>query len=218
MERTIMIAIPCMDQVPAPFAQCLAMIRKGENKAAVAFQMGSLIYTSRNNLAVKAVEMESDYTLWLDSDMVFNQNIMLDMIKTLEENDLDILTGLYFRRVPPFSPTLFKKLQMTEKGCEWEDYTDLPEELFEVAGCGFGCVLMKTSILAEVQLEFGNMFAPIANVGEDLSFCWRARELGYKIICDPSIKLGHVGYQVINERFYESYQMMARRKEEAKDV
>ena len=35
------------------------------------------------------------------------------------------------------------------------------------------------------------MFAPINGVGEDLSFCWRARQCGYKIWCDPSIALGH---------------------------
>ena len=60
----ILIAIPCMDQVPAPFAQSLAMIRKGENSCAVAFQMGSLIYTSRNNLAKKAIE-DADLVLFV---------------------------------------------------------------------------------------------------------------------------------------------------------
>ena len=62
----ILIAIPCMDQVPAPFAQSLAMIQKTEDNVACAFQMGSLIYTSRNNLALQAMKAEFDYMLWPD--------------------------------------------------------------------------------------------------------------------------------------------------------
>ena len=104
----ILIAIPCMDQVPAPFAQSLAMIRKPDNdQVACAFQMGSLIYTSRNNLALQAMQLEMDYVLWLDSDMVFPQNLLVDMKQTMDEKGLDFLSGLYFRRVPPFTPVLF---------------------------------------------------------------------------------------------------------------
>ena len=72
----IMIAVPCMDQVPAPFAQSLAMIRKPDDDVACSFQMGSLIYTSRNNLALQAMRAEFDYMLWLDSDMVFQQDLL----------------------------------------------------------------------------------------------------------------------------------------------
>ena len=68
----IFIAVPCMDQVPARFAQSLAMLKK-VGECAVGFQIGSLIYTSRNDLASKAIEMDADFVLWLDSDMVFNR-------------------------------------------------------------------------------------------------------------------------------------------------
>ena len=206
MEPKIMIAVPCMDQVPTPFCQSMSMIQK-VGETAVAYQMGSLIYTSRNELAAKAVQIGADYVFWLDSDMVFEADTLRRMYKTLTENNLDILTGLYFRRVPPYSPVLFDKLEMTDKGCEWTDWKDkpLPEGLFEVGGCGFGCVLMKTDVFFDVQGKFQDMFGPINRVGEDLSFCWRARECGYKIICDPSIICGHVGYAIIDERFYQEY-------------
>ena len=202
----ILIAIPCMDQVPAPFAQSLAMIQKTEDNVACAFQMGSLIYTSRNNLALQAMKTEFDYMLWLDSDMVFQQDLLIRMKQTMDENGLDFLTGLYFRRVPPFTPVLFDQLDIAEDGsCTWTDWKDVPEGLFKIGGCGFGCVLIKTDVLFDVQAKFGEMFNPIANMGEDLSFCWRARQCGYDIWCDPSLVCGHVGYTVINDKFYESY-------------
>lgn len=202
----ILIAIPCMDQVPAPFAQSLAMIQKTDDNVACAFQMGSLIYTSRNNLSLQAIKGEFDYMLWLDSDMVFQQDLLIRMKQTMDEKGLDFLTGLYFRRVPPFTPVLFNKLDIDENGaCTWTDWKDVPEGLFKVGGCGFGCVLIKTDVLFDVQAKFGELFNPIANMGEDLSFCWRARQCGYDIWCDPSLVCGHVGYTVINDKFYESY-------------
>ena len=211
----ILIAVPCMDQVPAPFAQSLAMIRKPEgDEVACAFQMGSLIYTSRNNLALQAISSEFDYVLWLDSDMVFQQDLLIRLKDTLEKNDLDFVTGLYFRRVPPFTPVIFDKLEIIDEQCTWTDWKEPPAELFKVGGCGFGCALMKSDVLWDVQTEFGEMkeeytalamFNPISNMGEDLSFCWRARACGYEIWCDPSIVCGHVGYTIINDKFYNSY-------------
>ncbi len=210
----ILIAVPCMDQVPAPFAQSLAMIQKTEDNVACSFQMGSLIYTSRNNLALQAMKAEFDYMLWLDSDMVFQQDLLVQMKQTMDERGLDFLTGLYFRRVPPFTPVLFDQLDIDENGiCTWTDFKDVPEGLFKVGGCGFGCVLIKTDVLFDVQAKFGEMFNPIANMGEDLSFCWRARQCGYDIWCDPSMILGHVGYSVITDKFYQSYRSVHPEKE-----
>lgn len=198
----ILIAIPCMDQVPAYFMQSLATLRK-VGECSVATQIGSLIYTSRNKLAERAIQMEADYVLWLDSDMVFQPDLLERMMDRLQKDNLDILTGLYFRRVRPFTPVLFNKLEMVGNVCNWSEFHELPDEPFEVGGCGFGCVLMNTGVFLDVQGKFGNMFGPIGNTGEDLAFCWRARECGYKIICDPSIECGHVSHIVINREFYE---------------
>ena len=201
----VLIAVPCMDQVPARFAQSLAMLRK-VGDCALAFQMGSLIYTSRNNLAQQAIQQEADYVLWLDSDMVFGPDLLERMFNTLKEHpEIDILTGLYFRRVPPYSPVLFDRLEMHGTICSWSEFKEIPEGIFEVGGCGFGCVLMKTDPFFDVQVKHGNMFAPIANTGEDLAFCWRARDCGYKIHCDPSIVCGHVGNYIVDDKFFTSY-------------
>lgn len=201
----ILIAVPCMDQVPFTFAQSLSTLEKiGECK--LAMKSGSLIYTSRNSLAMMAIQMDADFVFWLDSDMVFKSDTLARMMDTLKKNDLDILTGLYFRRVPPYSPVLFDKLEQNGEITEFSEFNKIPDELFEVGGCGFGCVLMKTDVFFDVQSKFGNMFAPRGNNGEDVAFCIRARECGYKIYCDPSIVCGHVGYSVIDDQFYRVFQ------------
>ena len=203
----ILIAVPCMDQVPAVFCQSLRML-KTPSDCSLAMQMGSLIYVSRNNLATKAIQADVDYVFWLDSDMVFEPDTLLRMLDVMQKNDLDILSGLYFRRVPPYTPVLFDKLEMVQDSMfEWSEFQEIPDTLFEVGGCGFGCVLMKADPFFDVQSRFGNMFAPIGNTGEDLAFCWRARQCGFKVWCDPSIICGHVGYVISDEKRYEAYKM-----------
>ena len=201
-----LIAVPCMDQVAAPFAQNLAaMEKKGE--VFVSFLIGSLIYESRNTLAKQAIATKADYVMWLDSDMTFAPDTMTRLQQHMEEGK-DIVTGLYFRRRPPFSPVLFKTLErIDEDSARHENYDDYPDNsLFEIGGCGFGCVMTRTSVLEDVFLNYHKCFDPVCSIGEDLAFCLRARELGYKIYCDSTIKCGHVGQLVVDESVYRSIQ------------
>lgn len=198
----ILIAVPCMDSVPAQFAQSLSVLDK-VGECGIAFQIGSLIYTSRNKLAMIAIEKEVDYVLWLDSDMVFPRDVLKRLLENKDKGD--IITGMYFRRVEPYHPCVFSKLEVNDQGGATEDALEIPDDVFEVEGCGFGCVLVPTQVFIDCLVKYGDMFSPIASVGEDLSFCWRARQLGYKIVCDPSIPLGHVGHYTVDRGFYEAY-------------
>lgn len=200
-----LIAIPCFDHVPAKFCASLAML-KHVGSCRIAMQPGSLIYTARQTLAAFATSLGTDYIAWFDSDMVFPPDTLERLFDTMDRTGADMVTGLYFRRVPPYSPVLFDKLDIDPEtgSCAWSGPEEIPAEPFEVAACGFGCVLMKTDVCRAVQVEFDSMFAPIANNGEDIAFCWRARQCGYKIICDPAIELGHVGQIAVNRAFYEN--------------
>ena len=198
-----LIAVPCMDMVAAPFAQSLATLDK-EGECLVSFLIGSLIYESRNNLAKQAITYNCDYVLWLDSDMAFDRDVLTRMLRHMESGK-DIVTGLYFRRRPPFTPVLFKELNFEEGNLKWEGYDDYPEdEPFEVAGAGFGCLMLKKDVLLDVLLNYQTFFNPMEHAGEDIAFCVRARELGYKIWCDPTIKLGHIGAQIFDEQVFKA--------------
>lgn len=207
--RKILIAVPCMDQVPAQFANSLAQLTSygiEDTEIAIRFNLGSLIYTSRNQLAGMSLDDEADLVMWFDSDMVFNPSTLLRLLKDIDDG-ADFVTGVYYRRTAPFSPTLFKSLEIDEyNNATWEDYSEFPEDdLFEVAGCGFGCVLMKADMFRKVYKKFGRLFSPIGEVGEDLSFCWRARQCGYKLMCDPTVPLGHVAHTMVTKDFYSNY-------------
>lgn len=197
----VLIAVPCMEQVAAEFAQSLATLNK-RGECAVSFVIGSLIYDSRNKLAKQALAMGADVLVFFDSDMTFSADTLERLLKHIED-DKDIVSGLYFKRRPPYTPVLYKSLEANGKA---EDFVDYPQNsLFKVEGCGFGCVAINTKVLYEIALSCGNWFEPLEHYGEDLSFCYRAKQRGIDIYCDSSIKLGHIGHAVITE---EAYQML----------
>ena len=203
----IFIAVPSLDTGPALFCQSLALLQRAGDTM-IGFEVGSLVYNARNNLARQAIKAEADYVLWLDSDMVFSPDLLQRMMKVSKENDIDFLTGLCFRRKPPYTPTLFDKLERLENGAG-ASYTALmsvPEGRFKVGGCGFAGVLMTADVILSVSAKFGGrMFDPLPGFGEDVAFCWRARQCGYDIWCDSEIELGHVGNCIVTRKYFEAY-------------
>ncbi len=194
----ILICVPSMDMVAAGFAQSLAMLQKGGNETAIMFQVGSLIYEARNKLAKQAIKMGAEWTMWFDSDMIFQPDTMLKLL----EHNAPMVSGAYFRRSPPYHLVAFDECDT--KNRKWSDLK-LPTETVKCGGVGFGCVLVKTDVLFDVAAKFKTWFEPMNGFGEDLSFCWRARDCGYDILLDPKISCGHVGNIVVNESFYKAY-------------
>ena len=203
----VFIAIPSMDTLPALFCQSLALLKRSGDTM-VGFEVGSLVYNARNNLARQAIKAEADWVLWLDSDMVFSPDLLQRMMKVCTENDIDFLTALCFRRKPPYTPCLFDKLERLpdDKGASYTALMSVPDGRFKVGGCGFAGVLMSTDVLMSVASKFnGRMFDPLPGFGEDVSFCWRARQCGYEIWCDSSIEMGHVGNCVVTRGYFEAF-------------
>lgn len=201
----VFIAVPSMDTIPALFAQSLALLQR-DCEVQIGWEVGSLVYHARNNLARQALKTDADYVLWLDSDMVFAPNTLIRMLKVCNDNDIDFLTAVCFRRKPPYTPCLFDRLEKVEKGASYTALLSVPDGLFQVGGCGFAGVLMRSDVLLSVQSRFeGRMFDPMDGFGEDVSFCWRARQCGYDIWCDSSIEFGHVGNCIVTRGYFEAY-------------
>ena len=72
-------------------------------------------------------------------------------------------------------------------------------------GCGLAGVLMKTDVLAEIVNKGVMPFSPIYGLGEDLSFCVRARNCGYKIWCDPKLQIGHKAATIVTRDTFKAY-------------
>lgn len=193
------IAIPCMDMVHTQFMKSVVGMRlSGEVR--YFFGQSSLVYDSRNQLSRQALEWGADNILWLDSDMIFEPDMFEKMIKHMESG-IEFVTGLYVTRKSPIKPVVYESIGET-----WdsqlavvpyaEPVKNIPDELFEIDGCGFGGVMVSARVVSHIYQLFGLPFSPQDGFGEDLSFCRRVKEIGVPMYCDPSIKMGHVGQHV----------------------
>lgn len=158
----------------------------------VKFAIGYQVDHARNLLAEYAIKNDFDRILWIDSDMAFPPDLLERLSEDLK--DWDAVTGLYFKRMFPTEPVIYKRVS-TEPIAE--AYLDYPKEsIFPVKGCGFGGILMKTDLLKDMTEP---PFTPFPNVSEDLSFCLRMKG---KLACDSRVKLGHIGLSVYSEQLY----------------
>lgn len=200
-----LVAIPCMDMVHTDFLRSVVgMERSGEVR--FGFAQSSLVYDGRNALSNMAIEEGYDRVLWLDSDMEFDEHLFRRLSEHLDLGK-DMITGVYFSRKPPLRPVVYKAIYLRRQNelpePVAESFEDYPKDsVFQVAGCGFGAVMMTTELLRKVRDAYGLPFFPVSGFGEDLAFCLRAAELGATIWCDSSIKLGHVGLAVYDEELY----------------
>ena len=187
----LLIAIPAFDNIPTRFAECLtALVQRLDRDGVpvdVKFLTGTLVYAARDKLALHAIQNDYTHVLWLDSDMIFDDELLYD----LQFSHKDFVSGIARSRRPPYCSCLFSDLSTIQR---IEDY---PNDTFRVAGCGFACVLIKTEILKAVRERYYTCFLPLSDLGEDLAFCKRASECGYAIWAEPAVKVGHIGQIVI---------------------
>lgn len=195
--KKILVAVPTLNKVDVKFVASWANIVYGHGIEDVVchpqFVVDSMTYTARINLAEIAVNGDFDYVLWMDSDMVIPQDALKKMLKA----DKEMVTGLYFQRRGDHAPVIYSKVDEKER-IVCEDYPK--DKLFQIAACGFGCVLMKTDVIRIVARASGGLtFQPYDGIGEDLSFCYRWGKAWGEIWCDPTIKCGHIGEYVFTE-------------------
>jgi GT2 family glycosyltransferase len=143
-------------------------------------------------------QIEYDYIMWIDSDVVF-QPIQFEK---LLKRDLDIVGGMYlmdnathYAAVKDWDVNFFRRngsFQFLSK----EDIQGQTEPL-EVAYTGFGFLLIKKGIFERISYpwfepqmtDMGNGIFDFAS--EDVSFCIKARNAGFKIYVDPTVIVGH---------------------------
>jgi hypothetical protein len=188
------ILVPCRDMLHAAFSKCLIELVKlntmNNLDTHVVYDASTVLLTQRERLALEAQNIGAEYMLWLDSDMVFPATTALRLMAHNE----DIVAANYIRR------------QLPAKGVAYETIGDwqnpLPfvpqDDLVPVEGIGMGCMLMKTSILAEIPqpwFEFG--WTPESNdhLGEDMILCQKMAKRGYTVKVDTqlSMEMRHLG-------------------------
>lgn len=132
---------------------------------------------------------------WIDSDISWDVE---DFVR-IYESDKDIISGLYQTHPNGTVAVAFE----TKAGSGLprkvnESEFILWNELVEAWGVGFGFVAMKQGVFEKISrpwFEIQKIRWPEhefdTNVGEDYSWCIKAREAGFKILVDPNVKVLH---------------------------
>lgn len=211
-----LVAIPCMDMIHTKFIDALITSLMYADAYDIRFGASSLVYDTRNSFITQAIDQEYDRILWIDSDMTFAAEDVAYLSQDLD-NGYDFVTGLCFKRRPPYTPCIFQSLELNTldnglKVPRAKVYEDYPKDkLFEVAACGAGMMMTSVSGLNRVAEQYGRwLFMPISGFGEDLSFCYRLKMAGERIYCDSRTEIGHVGDYVYDARMYERHRKETR--------
>ena len=182
----LLIAVPSTGLMAADFVKSLIQLTEHLQREGIAHHVeitaGTLVYLARNSLACKAINENFTHLLFLDSDMVFHETIVEDLLFCGK----DFVCGAFQSRRPPYGSCIFKSLKPVERVKEYGI------EPFRVAGCGMACTIISTEVLKQVQTKYGACFQPTPEFGEDLAFCWRAAESGAELWCEPTARVGHI--------------------------
>lgn len=153
---------------------------------------GTLIANQRAELSLDAMREGCSHILFIDSDMRFPQ----DMISRLLAHDVDIVATNCARRRMPTGPTA----QIYKENGERELVWTMPDStgLQEVGSVGMGVMLIKAGVfkaLSEPWYETPWRTDKRGYIGEDVFFCNKARDAGFKIWIDHDVskEIGHVG-------------------------
>lgn len=192
-NKKLSILVPTRDVVHTHFAFSLSQLYKTTSDVIdtyLFFDSSSILLNQREKLIEEAKLINSDYVLWLDSDMVLPSTTA---IRLLEHNQ-DIVGCNYLKRTKPLKPVAYKNIG------DWDSFLPLTieENLVEVEGVGMGCILMKTEIFNKIRkpyFEFTYNEKSDDWLGEDFNLLKKLREVGYKVYIDTllSSEIKHMG-------------------------
>lgn len=148
-----------------------------------------------DNVNASIAEMNGDWIWLLADDHAFPPDTLMRLL----DCDVDIVVPVCFKRTPPFHPVLYRSAgTKTWAGMDypaWEPVhmDELPAEgLATVDAAGGAGMLIREHVLQDIgEPWFEN--TPGAFVNEDVLFCMKAREAGYKIHVAVDVYLGHLG-------------------------
>lgn len=128
----------------------------------------------------------SEHLLMIDVDIVFTPEDVEKIEKHLDSG-LDIVGGIYLIGKPPKDPCIFERLEGDYK------LTPLKEGLNEIDAIGTGFLGINANVIENMpDNPFSYLKEGEITHGEDISFCHRAKQQGFKIWADSEVKLGHL--------------------------
>lgn len=184
--KKILIAVPTAKYVETEtFKSIYDLEVPVDCKTELQFFYGYNIDQIRNLIASWAERY--DYLLAVDSDIMLPNDALKKMLK----HDVDVVSGMYIQRIPN---THSLELYGPAGRLSYNEVKD--KGLMEIVSCGFGCVLVKSEVFKAVGYPYFVYHSALDHkdtISEDTDFCKKARDKGFKVWVDTSIKCPHKG-------------------------
>jgi len=171
---------------------------------------------NRSMIVERFLESDFDYLMMIDCGVVPPQNILnlvtcdvpivsplvhafqnvgivplaLKEPKPHKDEDEDFLS-----RAMGITPTLTCEKELKYGVMGESEGEKINEGLVEVDATGTGCLLIKRQVLEDLKPAFWDIFDPETGkriMGQDLNFCYRAKELGYKTYVHFGYRASHI--------------------------
>jgi len=153
----------------------------------------TLVQKARRSGIDIALREDSDYLMFIDSDMKFGA---MDIYRLLSY-DKDMIGAMTHRRKPPYQPCIFKYNKKIDHYEFIEDIT-YKEGLIKVDAMGMAFTLIKTKVLKALPepataCEFTIHPKTRGIVGEDINLCKHIKKAGFNIWVDTTFEVDHIG-------------------------
>lgn len=165
----------------------------------------------RNDIVEQALRNGCTHLLMMDTDQTYPPDTI---VKLMNNCDKDVVGGMVCKRYPNFDPILMRGSIGKYRYVSSEEIDD-SDGLIEVDATGTGCIMFKTDIFFKLEKPWFEMTTTKEGkpVGEDICFCSKLRNAGYKIYVDTTLRVGHLSTVEITYDFYKFWKI----KEELKN-
>lgn len=205
--------------------------RHGKHWDAICQSKGPYIPLARNEIVDTFLSQRfSHWLLFLDNDVVFPPETIETLLSLADPVNVPILGGLYLTPLnrDPDNPHAMEYLPTWTHDAGWERApvlaVDFDEPLMPLHTCGMGCTLIHRSVLETMRdahddrdpwkwydhdlREAGKKRDDgekrFDRCGEDITFCCRARDLGFTIWGTPKVRCGHIKSHVLHPLSYRT--------------
>lgn len=212
MNKKVSIAIPVAESIPAITLQTmLGVVNYSAINGIQIIDIGvthrQMIDDARNGLVESFLASNTEWLFWMDSDMTFPKETLVELFKVAEEKNTKMVTGVYYQRKGNNFPVLFSRGVETTSGnisgeesvrSKTNKYVGAflfphpdKQEPGKAHSAGFGCVLIHRSVFEMMDRPWFKFLPGICS--EDFYFFVNAAELGFELWYTPKLNLGHIG-------------------------
>lgn len=199
----ILIAVPTYENIYPDTFKSIYDLDKGGHECPFEYVRGYDCATARNNIAQMALDMNADYVLMVDNDVVMPKDTLVMML----EEPKDVCLGPYAHRKGDTykGQTCICRLYDSmgvpyfnfpaESLYTWNDLRTEAFHKIEIHGGGMGCALIKTDVFRRLKYPWYlwvNYADKHGRLSEDLYFCAACKKAGIPIYTDTRIKCEHM--------------------------